>query len=305
MTNGLCVYCGELADTNDHVRPRAYGGSDEEENLVPACRSCNSRKSTLPAELVGASAERIRQWLIERGWTTVSGRWGRMSTWRSPEPLERGIFYSRAAAIRKAAWGIFPPIGRVEPEQTSKNNNKIATKPRARTRYDWGVPQSAAEWTFESRRSGYRRTVPLGLYWELDGDPMSDDWRIEEIGARDLYDQWRRRYPMDHNAEALWGPGAYEIHWFVVGPGVIELAPLPKLRASGLPNFLDSFTWPNNPNTGSLRWTRLPVVDKGWSAQALNDGLATKGGFIQEATGWKPSALQRMVNITELDKMSV
>lgn len=36
-----------------------------------------------------------------------------------------------------------------------------------------------------------------------------------------------------------------------------------------------------------MNWARLPVMDRGWNKTA-----ADKGGFIQEATGWKPSALQ-------------
>jgi 5-methylcytosine-specific restriction endonuclease McrA len=45
-----CVYCGETYDTNeltlDHVRPKAYGGSDLTSNLVPSCRSCNQAKGS-------------------------------------------------------------------------------------------------------------------------------------------------------------------------------------------------------------------------------------------------------------------
>lgn len=40
-----CVYCGLSVDmTLDHVIPRSRGGSDSVDNLVPACRSCNSSK---------------------------------------------------------------------------------------------------------------------------------------------------------------------------------------------------------------------------------------------------------------------
>lgn len=40
-----CRYCGSGDDlTVDHVVPRCRGGSDRLENLVVACRSCNSRK---------------------------------------------------------------------------------------------------------------------------------------------------------------------------------------------------------------------------------------------------------------------
>lgn len=47
-----CRYCGGDADlTIGHVVPRCQGGSDKSENLVVACRSCNSRKGGMtPAQ---------------------------------------------------------------------------------------------------------------------------------------------------------------------------------------------------------------------------------------------------------------
>lgn len=39
-----CVYCGEYADTIDHIWPVIRGGSFHPQNCVAACRSCNSRK---------------------------------------------------------------------------------------------------------------------------------------------------------------------------------------------------------------------------------------------------------------------
>lgn len=42
--NRLCGYCGSIADTLDHVRPRAKGGLTVRENLIPACSDCNLRK---------------------------------------------------------------------------------------------------------------------------------------------------------------------------------------------------------------------------------------------------------------------
>lgn len=44
IASGPCVYCGGRANTADHVRPISQGGADVVENLVPACRSCNSSK---------------------------------------------------------------------------------------------------------------------------------------------------------------------------------------------------------------------------------------------------------------------
>lgn len=42
-----CVYCGEAADTVDHVHPRSRGGRHEWTNVVAACSRCNHRKADL------------------------------------------------------------------------------------------------------------------------------------------------------------------------------------------------------------------------------------------------------------------
>jgi 5-methylcytosine-specific restriction endonuclease McrA len=39
-----CQYCGADAENVDHVQPRSRGGAHEWENVVAACRRCNSRK---------------------------------------------------------------------------------------------------------------------------------------------------------------------------------------------------------------------------------------------------------------------
>ena len=46
MRQTECSYCAKTADTIDHVWPRSRGGDDHPNNLVPACRSCNSSKGT-------------------------------------------------------------------------------------------------------------------------------------------------------------------------------------------------------------------------------------------------------------------
>jgi 5-methylcytosine-specific restriction endonuclease McrA len=44
--NQRCVYCGEKKPlTMDHIIPVSKGGFHVKENIVPACRSCNSRKN--------------------------------------------------------------------------------------------------------------------------------------------------------------------------------------------------------------------------------------------------------------------
>lgn len=39
-----CQYCGAAAENLDHVIPRSRGGSHTWDNVVAACRRCNSRK---------------------------------------------------------------------------------------------------------------------------------------------------------------------------------------------------------------------------------------------------------------------
>jgi 5-methylcytosine-specific restriction endonuclease McrA len=42
--NFSCQYCGAAAENLDHVIPRSRGGEHVWENVVAACRRCNSRK---------------------------------------------------------------------------------------------------------------------------------------------------------------------------------------------------------------------------------------------------------------------
>jgi 5-methylcytosine-specific restriction endonuclease McrA len=41
---GRCQYCGAAAENIDHVIPRSRGGQHVWENVVAACRPCNTRK---------------------------------------------------------------------------------------------------------------------------------------------------------------------------------------------------------------------------------------------------------------------
>lgn len=42
--NHQCQYCGDVADSIDHVMPRSRGGAHEWENVAAACRPCNLAK---------------------------------------------------------------------------------------------------------------------------------------------------------------------------------------------------------------------------------------------------------------------
>ena len=39
-----CAYCGDVANEVDHIIPLKRGGSDDSDNLVACCRTCNIRK---------------------------------------------------------------------------------------------------------------------------------------------------------------------------------------------------------------------------------------------------------------------
>lgn len=52
--DGHCAYCGkEIAYEDmqvDHIHAQYKGGTDDIDNLLPACRACNFRKGTLSVE---------------------------------------------------------------------------------------------------------------------------------------------------------------------------------------------------------------------------------------------------------------
>jgi 5-methylcytosine-specific restriction endonuclease McrA len=52
---GRCVYCGGPANSVDHVVPRSRGGRHVWENVVAACRRCNSRKENHQPHEAGLS----------------------------------------------------------------------------------------------------------------------------------------------------------------------------------------------------------------------------------------------------------
>ena len=52
VRGGRCVYCTRPATAIDHVVPLSRGGANHPSNIVPACRSCNSRKH----------ASTVREW---------------------------------------------------------------------------------------------------------------------------------------------------------------------------------------------------------------------------------------------------
>lgn len=65
-----CQYCGSTAESIDHVVPRSRGGLHSWDNVVAACRPCNTRKEDRLPHEVGLVlrnqpvAPRKRVWLL-------------------------------------------------------------------------------------------------------------------------------------------------------------------------------------------------------------------------------------------------
>src|SRR5918997_3788029 len=53
-----CQYCGAAAENIDHVIPRSRGGPHTWENVVAACRPCNTRKEDRHPHEVGLTLGR-------------------------------------------------------------------------------------------------------------------------------------------------------------------------------------------------------------------------------------------------------
>ena len=63
-----CQYCGRRADSIDHVRPRSRGGAHSWDNVVAACRRCNTRKRD---QLLSEIGMRLYRTPRPPTWTTL------------------------------------------------------------------------------------------------------------------------------------------------------------------------------------------------------------------------------------------
>jgi 5-methylcytosine-specific restriction endonuclease McrA len=67
-----CQYCGALAENIDHVIPRSKGGPHAWDNVVAACRPCNSRKRDRMLEDSGMRLRRMPSAPRQRTWILVA-----------------------------------------------------------------------------------------------------------------------------------------------------------------------------------------------------------------------------------------
>ncbi len=67
-----CQYCGAAAENIDHVVPRSRGGAHTWENVVAACRPCNTRKEDRQPAEVGLTLRRRPAVPRELTWIIVA-----------------------------------------------------------------------------------------------------------------------------------------------------------------------------------------------------------------------------------------
>ena len=152
---------------------------------------------------------------------------------------------------------------------------------RRRTLWKWHHREAAGEWQDE-----------LLAVWEVSLDPISNGYTPEDVAAEDLLRLWADRVDKEYPN------GLIPINWIVKSKQTWDVMPLQFDHIGGnLPDdFLKYYTWPVSVETDErLDWLRLPVADKLWNARR-----ADKGGFIQQATGWKPAILQPYVYLPSL-----
>lgn len=70
--NFECQYCGGRAENVDHVVPRSRGGRHTWDNVVAACRSCNSRKENKTPADAGLRLRHVPRRPHDSIWIVVS-----------------------------------------------------------------------------------------------------------------------------------------------------------------------------------------------------------------------------------------
>ena len=69
---GRCQYCAKPAENLDHVVPRSRGGQHAWENVVAACRRCNTRKGNQTPHEAGLRLHRSPRAPRRHGWLLVT-----------------------------------------------------------------------------------------------------------------------------------------------------------------------------------------------------------------------------------------
>ena len=131
--------------------------------------------------------------------------------------------------------------------------------------------------------------------WSADLESISDNYDPIDTNASSLFDMWASQVRKKYTN------GLVPISWTVScrEAAKFEFMPFQFNHFDWKENFLTFYGWPMHSKTGEpLDWLTLPVNDKRWETE----GGVDKGGFIQAATGWKPSIFQAFVPLDALEK---
>ena len=151
-------------------------------------------------------------------------------------------------------------------------------------------------WTFRNKKNGIEKRERLLLRWEPNYSTIGEDYTPGDLSAADVWHRWIKAVNWQKEADRLGLPlGNVGIHWLVEDAG--EAAPFWDVEDDE--DFLTWFTWPVNDAGERVQWTRCPVLDYTWNEQDWYPS-----GFIQSATGWKPSPLQRAMDLVQIARAS-
>jgi len=87
-----CGYCGDEATSLDHIIPRFRSGSSNRNNLIPACRRCNTNKASAKME----------EWYRQQSYFTEE-KYTRIKAWMSQEVIDIFVYNIDTIVPRFAA----------------------------------------------------------------------------------------------------------------------------------------------------------------------------------------------------------
>ena len=87
-----CGYCGEEATSLDHIVPRFKSGSNNRNNLVPACRRCNQNKAS----------HDMKEWYQQQAYFCPD-RLAKIVTWQEQEVIDIFVYNNEIESINLAA----------------------------------------------------------------------------------------------------------------------------------------------------------------------------------------------------------
>jgi 5-methylcytosine-specific restriction endonuclease McrA len=86
-----CGYCGEEATSLDHIIPRFKSGSSNRNNLLPACRRCNTNKASAKME----------EWYVQQEFYSEI-KLNRIKTWMAQETIDIFMYIGEEPTVTLA-----------------------------------------------------------------------------------------------------------------------------------------------------------------------------------------------------------